>query len=222
MAQSWVDLLFAHWPVPVSAIRPLIPAGLEVDTFGGSAWVGVVPFAMRGVRFRTLPPIPGMSSFLELNVRTYVTDGRRAGVWFLSLDADSALAIAGARRWMGLPYHHARIERREEGAGWRFESDRADTPAVFRGSWRPGGGEFRPKAGSLEHFLAERYCLFAVKGTTLLCAEVHHEPWTLRAASGEIRENTMARAAGIEVTGAPILHATRGVDAVVWGPEPLA
>src|SRR5437867_2588447 len=87
MAQTWHDLLFAHWPVPAVALRPVIPAFLDVDTFEGEAWIGVVPFRMSGVHPRFVPSLPGLSAFPELNVRTYVTDGERPGVWFFSLDA---------------------------------------------------------------------------------------------------------------------------------------
>src|SRR5262245_4554326 len=107
MRMSWHDLLFAHWPVPVAAMRALVPAPLEVDTFDGAAWIGVVPFRMTRVGPLWLPPIPGVSSFAELNVRTYVTRDDKPGVWFFSLDAANPLAVRTARRFFHLPYFHA-------------------------------------------------------------------------------------------------------------------
>src|SRR5437867_5100192 len=103
----WHDLLFLHWPVRPEIIRPLIPNGLELDTFDGAAWIGVVPFRMTGVRLRWLPPLPGISAFPELNVRTYVRVRDRPGVYFFSLDAGSRTAVAMARAWFHLPYFHA-------------------------------------------------------------------------------------------------------------------
>ena len=107
MRQKWHDLLFMHWPVASSDLRDKIPAALEIDIHEGSAWVGVVPFRMTGVHPRWMPPVPGTSAFAELNVRTYVTENGKPGVWFFSLDAASALAVAAARRWFHLPYFRA-------------------------------------------------------------------------------------------------------------------
>ena len=84
LAQTWRDLLFAHWPVPVEMLRPLIPDALQIDTYDGMGWVGVVPFLMTGVRLRPLPAVPGTSRFPELNVRTYVTDGTEPGSGFFA------------------------------------------------------------------------------------------------------------------------------------------
>ena len=114
----WLDLLFAHWPVPLDVLRPLIPAGLELDTFDGQAWLGVVPFRMEDVGPRFLPAPPGPGAFPELNVRTYVTRRGRGGVWFLSLDAASRLAVEGARAAFHLPYVHARMSSSVDDAGW--------------------------------------------------------------------------------------------------------
>jgi uncharacterized protein YqjF (DUF2071 family) len=109
MAQIWHDLLFAHWPVPQAVLRPRIPAQLAVDTFDGQGWLGVVPFRMSGVRLRGTPRVPWLSAFPELNVRTYVVADGKPGVWFFSLDAGNAIAVAIARAWFHLPYFRARM-----------------------------------------------------------------------------------------------------------------
>ena len=109
MAQSWNDLLFAHWPIPVATMRAALPVGLELDTFEDRAWLGIVPFRMSGVRLRGTPPLPWLSAFPELNVRTYAKIADRRGVFFFSLDARNALAIAIARAWFHLPYSRARM-----------------------------------------------------------------------------------------------------------------
>ena len=107
MVQRWHDLLFAHWRCPVSDLRALIPAALEIDTFDSTAWIGVIPFYMSGVRLRGAPPVPTAHAFEEMNVRTYVTLDGRPGVWFFSLDAASSLAVIGARVGVSLPYFRA-------------------------------------------------------------------------------------------------------------------
>ncbi len=117
MEQQWHDLLFAHWRVDEGLLRQHVHLGLEIDTYQGQAWLGVVPFRMEGVRLRYAPAIPGTSRFPELNVRTYVKHGEKAGVWFLSLDAASRLAVTAARVWFHLPYFFARMSCDEEADG---------------------------------------------------------------------------------------------------------
>lgn len=223
LAMRWHDLLFAHWPVPPRAVRPLVPAGLELDAFDGSAWIGVVPFRMTGVRLRRLPAFAG-AAFPELNVRTYVTAGGRPGVWFFSLDASSRAAVRAARLWFGLPYFDARIRVRSAGDAVRYHSTRTHRgapPAGFEASYRPTGPPRASAPGSLEHWLTERYCLYALRRGRLLRGEIHHAPWPLQPAEAEIRSNTMARAAGIDLPESrPLLHYAGRLDVVAWAPEP--
>jgi uncharacterized protein len=110
MAQSWHDMLFAHWRIDAALLRPHIPTRLEIDPFQGQAWVAVVPFRMSGVRLRATPALPALSAFAELNVRTYVVADQKPGVWFFSLDAGSPLAVVIARAWLHLPYFRARMK----------------------------------------------------------------------------------------------------------------
>ena len=124
--QSWRDLLFAHWPAPVAAVRRLVPPGLAIDTFDGATWVGVVPFRMAGVMRRPLPDLPWVSAFPELNVRVYVTAGGKPGVWFLSLDATNFLAVVAARALFHLPYYRAEIDITAEGEGFAYRCVRTD------------------------------------------------------------------------------------------------
>src|SRR5262245_56817244 len=161
----WRDLLFAHWPVPVETIRPLVPEGLEIDTFDGQAWLGVVPFRMEDVAPRFLPAVPGPGAFPELNVHTYVRRGRRSGVWFFSLDATSRVAVEGARRGFHLPYYRARMSVASEGGWTTYRSERIDRrgpQAEFVARYRP----IRPVGpvpwASLDRFVTDRFGLFAV------------------------------------------------------------
>jgi uncharacterized protein YqjF (DUF2071 family) len=226
MAQSWHDLLFAHWPVPEAALRPHIPAQLALDTFEGQCWLGIVPFRMSGVRLRGTPAVPWLSAFPELNVRTYVEAGGKPGVWFFSLDAANKIAVAIARAWFHLPYFRARMSC-EESSGWiSYASDRnhRGTPSgVWLGRYRPVGAEFIAQRGSLEHFLTERYCLYATdKKGRVIQGEIHHAPWPLQVAEAELTKNTMAEAAGLSLLSTrPLFHFSRRQDVVVWQPHRL-
>ena len=221
MTQSWHDLLFAHWPVDARALQDKLPSGLPLDTFDGQAWVGVVPFRMTNVAPRGVPAVPFVSSFVELNVRTYVTLHGKPGVYFFSLDANSAIAVATARALFGLPYYSAtmEIERRDAQLVFRSAREtRMNGVAEFAATYRPIGAMQMPKAGSLEYFLTERYCLYTVdKDFRAKRLEIHHWPWALQAAEATIAVNTMADAAGIRLPStAPLLHFVRRQDVVAW------
>jgi uncharacterized protein len=223
MGQTWEDLLFAHWRAPADPVRALLPSGLELDLYEGEAWIGVTPFRLTGLRARGLPPLPFVSSFLELNTRTYVTAGGKAGIWFFGLDASSELAVLAARYGYKLPYYRAdiRAERRD---GWiSYEARRRDprgASASFRARYRPSGAAVEPALHSLAHFLTERYCLYAVAAQgRLLRGEIHHLPWKLQPAEAEIDANTMAPR-GVELGGEdPLLHFSARQDVVIWPPS---
>ena len=223
--QSWKDLLFAHWSVPASLIRPLVPPGLTVQEFAGTSWVGVVPFRMSGVMRRPLPDLPWLSAFPELNLRLYVERDGRPGVWFLSLDAANAVAVWAARRFFHLPYFRADIAFDHRPDGFAFSSHRigAADRVSFRAHYRPASAPFEATPGSLEAFLAERYCLYAqAPGGALYRADVHHVPWPLQEAVGDVEAAELILPHGIPIHGATILHFSRGVDVVVWSLVRLA
>jgi uncharacterized protein YqjF (DUF2071 family) len=223
MRQSWRDLLFAHWPVPAARLRALVPSALAIEEHEGTSWVGVVPFRMEGVMARGLPDLPGVSAFAELNLRLYVTRGGKPGVWFVSLDAASSLAVWGARRFFHLPYFRADMETREEGGRISYRSVRRGPGArvAFSGEYGPVGDVTEARPGSLEDFLTARYCLYARDRTgALLRVEIHHAPWSLQPASAELAENTLGDAQGIALPGPPaLLHFSRRLDVVNWLPE---
>jgi uncharacterized protein YqjF (DUF2071 family) len=224
MTQTWHDLLFAHWRVDTVALAAKLPPSLELDLFDGESWIGVVPFHMTNVAPRGVPSLPWVSAFPELNVRTYVRVAGKPGVYFFSLDAGSALAVAVARAWFHLPYFRASIQVEERDDGVRYRSRRLATSgrnAELIASYRPTGPAFHPREGTLEYFLAERYCLYTVDDAfNALRLEIHHAPWLLQAAEAVFEENTMADAAGIYLPSqAPVLHFAKRQDAVAW---PLA
>jgi uncharacterized protein YqjF (DUF2071 family) len=222
MGQTWENLLFAHWRVPADALRRLLPAPLDLDTFADEAWLGITPFRLTGLRARGMLPLPYVSSFLELNVRTYVRHERKGGIWFFSLDASSALAAAAARRTYHLPYFTTRASFTRRDAELEFSSSRSegDQPRVFAARYSPTGPTAPAEPGSLAHFLTERYCLYAAsRSGKLWRADIHHEPWPLQPARAEIQLNTMAPD-GVELLDdEPLLHFSRRQDVVIWPVE---
>ncbi len=219
--QTWCDLLFAHWPVPAEALAPLLPPGLKLQTFDGSAWLGVVPFRMEGVMRRPLPDLPWISAFPELNVRTYVERDGKAGVWFFSLDATQPLAVWAARTFFHLPYHRARMSLEHDGDDIVYRSARRSGDARLEGRYGPTGPVSLSQSGTLDHWLTERYCLFADDGRDgLSITEVHHAPWPLQPAHATFDVQTMHEPAGITLPdSAPVLHFVRHLDVVVWSPR---
>ena len=226
MAQSWEDLLFAHWPVALDDLRRVMPPQLAPDTFDGRAWIGVTPFMVSAFRLRGLPHVPGVTAFEEINVRTYVTLEGKPGIFFFSLDAASSLAVVGARRTYRLPYFRAQISLRRRGSEVDYRSRRADRsgpPAAFRASYRPSGDASPAAPGSLEHWLTERYCLYTLdERQRVNRGDIHHPPWPLQPAEASIAENTMAQPYGIALgAGEPLLHLARRQDVVFWPIEAL-
>jgi uncharacterized protein len=222
MFQSWRSLLFAHWRLEPGALRALIPAPLELDVRDGTAWLGVTPFRLAGLRLRMIPPVPGASEFPEVNLRTYVRFAGRAGIFFFSLDAGSRLAVAGARTFFRLPYRSAQMTM-DTADGWtRFRSQRPDQSASLTARYRPAGPAAAPEPGSLEAFLTERYALFTVLRTgKVLRADIHHHPWPLQPAEGAVEAGALAEAEGVPLPGAPpLLHFSERQDTLIWPPVP--
>lgn len=218
--QSWLDLLFAHWPISAATLRPLVPDGLTIDELDGTSWIGLVPFRMSGVMRRPLPDLPWISAFPELNLRLYVTCQGKLGVWFLSLDAANPLAVWAARRFFHLPYFWAHMHIEDEDDRFAYHSIRRDGSARFDAVYGPTGVSYLAEPGTLEHWLTERYCLYAQspKGTLYRC-DVHHAPWPLQPAFAEIGTNEILQHHGLSVVGTPLLHFARRLDVVVWSPE---
>ncbi|MPY88000.1 MAG: DUF2071 domain-containing protein [Luteitalea sp.] len=227
MTQTWHDLLFAHWPVEPPLLAALIPPSLELDLFDGRAWLGIVPFHMTNVAPRGVPALPWMSAFPELNVRTYVRVGAKAGVYFFSLDAGNSVAVRVARTMFHLPYHSASMQVEQRGDGIHYvsrrNSDKAPA-AELVATYRPTGPVFHPREGSLEYFLTERYCLYTVnKKGDMFTVEIHHPAWPLQVADAEIAANSMAESAGIQpTTASPLLHFAKRQDMVNWGRTRIA
>jgi uncharacterized protein YqjF (DUF2071 family) len=227
MGQRWSNLLFAHWPVSPDVLRPLVPPRLALDLFEGTGgWVSVTPFYLSRLRPWGFPAAPWISEFPELNVRTYVTLEDKPGVYFFSLDAGSQLAVYAARSLFHLAYYEAAMTLHEARDGTIFYHSRRThagaAAADFSARYRPTGSGAPAAPGTLDHWLVERYCLYAVEHeTSVYRAEIHHRPWLLQPADARIELNTMGTAAGIPLEGPPsrVTFSSR-LDVVVWAPEP--
>ena len=223
---TWRDLLFAHWPVPASALHHCVPPQMEIDEFDGTAWLAVVPFEMTDIYVRGLPAIPGIARTLELNVRTYIRVAAARGIYFFSLDAESWPAVIAARTIYHLNYLHARMSLRRDGERIRYEGRRSHpgAPAAeFRGIYRPVGVPYLSQNGSLEHWLTERYALFATDGRgRVYRGDIQHVQWPLQRAEAEFELNTMTAGLGVALPpDAPLLHFAKTLEVLAWWPERL-
>ncbi|HET6882769.1 MAG TPA: DUF2071 domain-containing protein [Pirellulales bacterium] len=215
----WQDLAFFHWPVEPASIAGRLPNHVALDTFDGRAWIGVTPFRMTLVRPAFAPPLFGISTFPELNVRTYVIAEGIPGIWFFSLDAMQWLAVQAARKLLNLPYHYARarIATAASGIDWQSHRSGAGPAGRFAASYRPLGEPYLARPGNFDYWFAERYCLYNVtrRGTIYRMA-IRHPAWPLQIAEAELRENTMFEANRFAPADRePSIHFAREVD--VWG-----
>ncbi len=221
MYQTWAKLLFMHWRLPAKQLRSHVPAGLDIDTFDGSAWIGLTPFTLWGLRPALIPPLPIASSSHELNVRTYVHRRDVPGIWFFSLDASNRLAVLGARAAFSLPYFSARISMSDTRETIEFTSRRTapeQPPVEFAASWQCGAPLTDLRPGTLDFFLIERYCLYAEHDAQLYRSRIHHHPWPLRQARLLQYSSTMLQAQGLPVPhGEPLVHAqAQPIKVAVW------
>lgn len=220
--QRWHDLLFLHWPVPVEALRRLIPAPLSIDTFGGVAYVGLVPFWMSGVRPWWSPSRIAFR-FLETNVRTYVhLDGRDPSVYFFSLEAGSRVAVAMARLQFGLPYFWAQMRLHRQGPRIEYRTRRVFNPrASTHVLYEPGEYLGVSQPGTLEHFLIERYYLHVQRRGRLWRGQVHHTPYEVHRARVLGLRDGLVQAAGLpQPEGPPLVHYVKSVSVEIFGLQP--
>jgi uncharacterized protein YqjF (DUF2071 family) len=219
MGQGWRDLLFLSWPVPLDVVRPMVPSEVEIDTYDGAAWVSAVPFWMDRAHFRGLPPIPMISSFPEVNVRTYVRSGDHRAIWFLSLDTQSHLNVFLARHAFHLPYVYADVEM-DRGADIRFSSVRPHGEAAFDVRYRASGDPMEPSPGSLEHFLTERYSMVcADQDGDLYRGDIQHDPWRVSEADWTASALDLLGVMGFDVTQRePLVFYAASTDVALWAP----
>ncbi len=219
MKQTWSDLLFAHYPIKIEKLRKLVPEALQLDSYNGMCWIGVVPFRMSGIRLRGMPPIPGTDQFPELNVRTYITLDGKPGVYFFSLDAANWLAVKGARTLYHLPYWYADMEIQNSGTNVKFKSKRLRNHEIeLACSYRPISEPFQVTKGSFEEWIVERYCFYTLNSTGIpLRCDILHEPWTLQEAEAEFSTNTILSKQGFDVdSNSPICHFAKKIEVRAW------
>lgn len=228
MVQKWRELLFLHWECDPDEIQQTLPAGLSVDTFDGKAYLGIVPFFMKDVRPRFCPNAPGISNFMETNVRTYVYDERGvAGVWFYSLDANQWLAVKAARTFFKLPYFYARMkaERQKASREIRYSTWRqgAGVELSSRFCYRGRGPVRNAEPDTLEFFLVERYVLFAYDQdrATLSTGQVYHRPYPIFEADVPEWDVNLIELDGLTAPGRPPDHIlmSPGVDVDIFALE---
>lgn len=220
LQMRWLELCFMHWAVDPSELARTLPAGVQLDTFGGRAYLGVVPFRMEGVRPRFTPSVPGLSAFPELNLRTYVTVNNEPGVWFYSLDAAQKVGVRLARTFFHLPYQDARMWTRKRGEVIEYASlrtHRGEAPARFAAAYRPVGQPFTAAPGSLEDWLTHRSLLYSADGRgQLYRGEIHHTHWPLQRAEADVTVNTLAEQIGVPLLGEPHLLYSARLDVKAW------
>jgi uncharacterized protein len=221
--QSWLELAFLHFRAAPQPLARLLPAGVTLQQFDNTAWLGVVPFRMANVSPRGVHRVTAWPAFPELNLRTYVEVGGKPGVWFFSLDAASRPVVWGGRQFFNLPYFFATITQERRGGWMHYSSRRQGAAASFVGRYRGIGPEFHAAPGTFEHWLTERYCLYARSRRGVLSrVDVHHAPWPLQQGEVEIEDTSLFGAAGLTVLpDTPLCHYSAGVDVVSFAPERL-
>ena len=218
LVQEWRNLTFMHWEVDIELISKHVPKGLEIDLFEGKAYVGTIPFVMRNVRPRLLPAVPGISTFPEFNVRTYVKKDGIPGVLFLTLDAQSRITCWHANRSYGLPYQYAKCELKSNTQGFDWRSERKSNGVRLEGYCKLLGGKRQAELDSLEYFLFERYSLYTYHKGKVHRAFTLHEPWVFEDAEVDITCNTLTSHynLGIDVLEPEFVHASHGVKVNTW------
>jgi uncharacterized protein len=224
-SQRWREVFFAHWPMPADQLRSLLPARLDLDTWGGKAWVSAVAFRLQRVRLRGLPPLGPCSNFLELNLRTYVRQGSEAAIYFLSIHAGSRLAVRLARWLTPLPYAFARICYEKRGNARQFDCHLPAHPALplFRAEFREPG-EPAPVDNALDEWLLERYCAYMTdRRGRLHRLVVRHTPWQAFIVGAEVNAERLGAAQRLDLTSPPErCHFSPAMRALLWPTEVVA
>ena len=221
ISQHWRDLTFMHWAVDPERLKPHLPPGLDIDFFEGQAYIGVIPFTMKNVRPRGLPIVPGISTFAEFNVRTYVVKDGQPGVFFLTLDAKSLITCIHAPRAYGLAYRYAKAKVKRNGEALHWQSRRSSDGAQLRGTSNAKGSPRTAEKGTLEYFLFERYCLYTEHKGCLRRAYVHHQPWSFKDGNVQLETNTLLESytMDLEVLAPDVVHVSEGLPVKTWSIE---
>ncbi|MGC4378649.1 DUF2071 domain-containing protein [Fictibacillus sp. Mic-4] len=220
MTQTWNDVIFAHWPISIDQLKDKVPPQLEIDTFEGRAWIGIVPFHITDFKVRDVFSIPFTDAFPEINLRTYVVYDDKPGVYFFSLDAGHWMAARLARMFTPLAYHFAKIDVTKKDGEISYKSSRQGRNGgngEFEGLFSPSSTNFQSEKGSLDEWLTERYCLYTSSGKNMYRIDIHHEKWELQKAEGEILAETLTSSHGIILPDEkPLLHYASCNKTLIW------
>ena len=219
MSQQLQDVLFLHWVVPTDWLCGMLPPELELDLYGGEAWISAVLFKARGTHIRGMPAVPGMRTFLQLNVRTYVRYRERRGVYFFSMDANSLAAVQTASLGGFLPYRQAHIEMVKQGTRIMFKSRHSEANSVeeIELAYEPQAAIIEP--APLEIWLTERYSLWTKPRDRLYRLDIGHPPWRLQYVKGEIKENSLASFLPDQLHRLrPVTHYSSSVEVLFYPP----
>ena len=220
--QEWRHLTFLHWKVDSEKLAPYIPEGLEIDFHDGDAYVGTIPFLMKNVHPRWAISVPGISTFPEFNIRTYVKKNGKGGVLFLTLEAQSRITCAYAPRAYGLPYKYSKGRVKVQGSTYRWDTKRKGGTHGFSGFCSPKGEEMKAEKGSLEEFLFERYSLYVEHDGNLCIAHTQHDPWVYTEGDVTILDNALTESFDLGIKDAltpDCVHMSDGVFVHTWNNE---
>lgn len=220
MTQQWNNMAMFHWPIDTALLEKQIPEQLKIDTFDGVGWLSFAVFQVTHSRIRGFPKVPYFSTFIQINVRTYVTYNGVSGVYFFSLDANKWPIVFGAKVAMKLPYKLAQMTMKNEQTDMYFNSSRKKTGSgspAFTCQYRPTSESFYPGANSLDYWLLERYCLWTTKGKSVFRSDIHHDRWKVTQAKATIHENSIATfLPQSSFQTEPLLHFTNEKTAFLW------
>ncbi len=212
--QEWHDTLFLHWEIPVSAIRPLVPAGLDIDVIDGKTYVSIVAFTVKKGRLFCTPSFPPISNFHEVNVRVYVTNNGKPGIYFLSVEASKAMSAYILRMITGVPYEFAQISRDE----LEFQCVNQKRSFKFGAKFDLGAAMHK---NELDRWLTERYALYVDSGKNLNRFDIHHIEWPVQniVMHQLITDYTFQT---FDLKRNPdIVHYSTGVQVVAWAKQQL-
>ena len=221
LRQRWNHNGLVHWPYPPEQVRPLLPPGLELDVFDGSAWVSLILFQCEGTRLPGLPAVPFLSTFTEINLRTYVTaPGDRPALWFFSLEAPNPALILGARL-AGVPYYAARTSVRVDDDVIEYRSRRVvGKAATLEARLRTGPPYRDEELRALDHFVTARWGAYSRVAGSLRYTPVEHPLWPLHHAELLDLDQTLTDAAGLPPPeGPPLVHHATGFQATLGAPR---
>lgn len=209
--QEWNNVIFLHWEVHLEELKKFVPEELEIDLFQGKAWVSVVAFTMEKIRPKFLPAFPPISTFDEINVRTYVRFGSKTGVYFLSVEGGKSLSCKIAKGISELPYRYSKIKRTKN----QYQSINSEYNDEFDLQFLIG--EKIKEKKPLDIWLTERYALFQDTKKSINEFEIHHLEWPIREIEIKNLRVKYARFDKLIRNKPDKIQYSRGVKVIAWG-----